>query len=1043
MMAPPSQSQSQAQAHGDIGPSSPLSRSPSPSHPASASARAHAQAIPTSSSSTAHFSHPHPLPHSYKGASNNGGGMISNHSHSQHPVLHHNQHPYSHSHSHQRHLPRSDRHSSQLRHRPPPSGPPPPPPPPPSSSSAAPLSYMRPISYHRHPEASPSSSSSPSLSPESAGITHQRKNYITSMSAPAPASSSSASASTSSSGIPFAKGGAAGTPSVPVTEDQYHNSHYLHRQQYPHHKSHTHPHHHQISIPTTARALGFALPQKTMLASSSAPSGASAYTAPAQSSHAALASDFTTTPSWLLANKINTNGSNSVGGDYDMHDSHSRSHSQGDVHNTHNRSRSHGQLQDIDSLSSDEESHPKASTKKRKRMPSAKSHKPSTVGHPSASHQDTSIEDTVDGNDDDYPAAANESSMAITTAEGKENGKRTRVPQACDLCRKRKARCLNGRPIGAQNPNDPGAKCDRCSKQNADCVWSFFSNAGRQATAARKKASLHHDRDGGREHHHQHNSAQRSGSSTNSSSGAEDNYLDGNLPLLPDSQTFSPSQPQPSSGAKRRRMSPPLAQQPPRRKTLDMAARAAEVKHEAISAQYDSQSQGTQGISDALNDALDFNPESQDVRPQPVTMELGVPSGSSSTAVPAPRQIVSDGMQSTRSMSASGGSSSTSRRRSAIPSSQPTTLTTPPIVPSQRWRNDILSHMDSEAQRRVCRLRRKSESVLQHAYAAMGNSSGTSSFSSVMGRNKRAHTVGVPTSADPGALTYAEGVTQRHGSPDTETSRLPQRPYLAWSASEKLDWLNHAYNSMTPSGQEPAVMSLIDLPISTNEAANATLLAERNEIDPVRVQSMSPGKPSRPHPQTVSPSFPSGEVARDLTSQRKSSRLVRLMSQIYSESDAEEIGREAAAVSMSLFSSQASFSTGTGAGTAMSIDRPATDSQIGEIFDLADAGLASQPSQSYQLSQSQQQSYPLNRPLQQLSQQQQPLNLTQEYHLQHQRGSSSSQQQSSSSFVRTSSFGRVISFNGLNTQWDWMNGRDGQAEEQEQGKMRELSQSPE
>ncbi|CAO1616780.1 unnamed protein product [Parajaminaea phylloscopi] len=71
-----------------------------------------------------------------------------------------------------------------------------------------------------------------------------------------------------------------------------------------------------------------------------------------------------------------------------------------------------------------------------------------------------------------------------------EKGRRTRVPQACDLCRKRKARCIGGRAVGQEGPSDPGQKCQRCTKQSADCQWSFFSDTGRQATTAKKRGRL-------------------------------------------------------------------------------------------------------------------------------------------------------------------------------------------------------------------------------------------------------------------------------------------------------------------------------------------------------------------------------------------------------------------------------------------------------------------------------------------------------------------------------------------------------------------------
>lgn len=85
-------------------------------------------------------------------------------------------------------------------------------------------------------------------------------------------------------------------------------------------------------------------------------------------------------------------------------------------------------------------------------------------------------------------------SLTPSSSTGKSNlpekGRRTRVPQACDLCRKRKARCIGGRAVGQDGPNDPGQKCQRCTKQSADCQWSFFSDTGRQATTAKKRGRL-------------------------------------------------------------------------------------------------------------------------------------------------------------------------------------------------------------------------------------------------------------------------------------------------------------------------------------------------------------------------------------------------------------------------------------------------------------------------------------------------------------------------------------------------------------------------
>lgn len=607
---------------------------------------------------------------------------------------------------------------------------------------------------------------------------------------------------------------------------------------------------------------------------------------------------------------------------------------------------------------------------------------------------------------------------------------------ACDLCRRRKARCLNGRPIGAQNPNDPGAKCDRCTKQNAECVWSFFSDAGRQATAARKKAGLHNDLDEDDEGGAGRGAAGGSPGGLSTPNSSQDSLLRGlggsQSPRSPKSKRKATN-----SAGKRRKLSTGSPLRKPRRQTLDMAARAAEVKNEGLFEQTaDVESQGTQGISGALAGALDLHPDSQDPRMQPVIMELGLPSNAASSVIPTARQIVSDGMarSSSHTSSSDGRRDANASMSSAAAAGQRkltrpgTAPASPPILPSQQWRNDVLAHLDPAVQRRLRRMRRRSESALRDLYASHGKDRATATDpvktpappTQKIRRRGRRNTIGVPSSCDIGALTYVEGVylaptqTAPMDVADSDEERedpmeicaaLPDRPYVDWSAETKLDWLNAA----------------------------CPLLRGVDEDNDVRMEDAGGRKPIEHSTPTVMGLVDPASVLDDRRSampSRRLSRVVRLMECVYANSEASQTGHISSSsnsgkgilsgttLAPSMASSQVSMGT--------TADRPPTDSQIGEIFDLADAGMASQQSlQSY--SQQQQQQYlPASQtfatPQRQHGQSSQsstlgannlPLNLTQEYYSHQPHGQQG--QSAGNRLGRVASFGRVLSFG--QSQW--------------------------
>lgn len=310
------------------------------------------------------------------------------------------------------------------------------------------------------------------------------------------------------------------------------------------------------------------------------------------------------------------------------------------------------------------------------------------------------------------PAASN-NSYADPSAEGMKSsspdkGRRTRVPQACDLCRKRKARCIGGRPVGTNNPNDPGAKCVRCTKQSADCQWSFFSDSGRQATTAKKKGRVngtviagekraqrsalqqqparqqqHSSKpyQGQHEDIHAYGMPGSSGTSHETTSLAMANVFDAMSPPTTSPPTSASTMP---NSSKRARMSPPMGLPPPpppppfatyrgghpdggdtgrpdsRQSDDQRSLEAAALAREMHPQMAETQSQESQAL--AMREALEYrlnggeyelqgNDEME--RQRPIVMDLSAPSAASSSSygqdgqhrnVPAPRTIVLDGM---------------------------------------------------------------------------------------------------------------------------------------------------------------------------------------------------------------------------------------------------------------------------------------------------------------------------------------------------------------------------------------------------------------
>lgn len=315
------------------------------------------------------------------------------------------------------------------------------------------------------------------------------------------------------------------------------------------------------------------------------------------------------------------------------------------------------------------------------------------------------------------PSAAHSPTPSASTGKSNspEKGRRTRVPQACDLCRKRKARCIGGRAVGQEGPNDPGQKCQRCTKQSADCQWSFFSDSGRQATTAKKRGRLNgavvreHESSSERSNHrHQHPYHHKKlpqypppppppfhSIHDDHESHTRQHILDSepspepspaepdmnqfatstSLPLI--SHTMSPPSSMPSNSKRPRLSSPPRNQfqsgsgsrtnhsatagrsirTAGRHRTLEATA----MMHEAHNEQPESQSQHSQGLAvrQALRNRLDEDAgEDEQIDPalrrqdrQAVVMEIGVPSDApsaqyngTSRSIPPARAIVSDGM---------------------------------------------------------------------------------------------------------------------------------------------------------------------------------------------------------------------------------------------------------------------------------------------------------------------------------------------------------------------------------------------------------------
>ncbi|PWN20306.1 hypothetical protein BCV69DRAFT_312901 [Microstroma glucosiphilum] len=213
-------------------------------------------------------------------------------------------------------------------------------------------------------------------------------------------------------------------------------------------------------------------------------------------------------------------------------------------------------------------------------------------------------------------------SAGKSASPGKTTKKRDRISQACNFCRQRRMKCRGGRPVGANYPSDPGQPCDRCAEKGSECSWSCYSDSGRQATTARKKsrlsgAPLPESLTGGRYD----GATMASGSNSGTSTPSQSRQKTGGA--------FSPGE---SAGRGNRNAS--------RRRTLEAAASARE--ESGYGPETQSQDSQALAVHAALQYHLEHRGDVEDPRPQPLTMEVGAPSGTGRDAL-QPRAIVPDG----------------------------------------------------------------------------------------------------------------------------------------------------------------------------------------------------------------------------------------------------------------------------------------------------------------------------------------------------------------------------------------------------------------